>query len=207
MGEQRIRDLNDTINGLLQEKRRWERRIVELGGPNHVCCIPFFFSLLPLALTGDVQQGGSTAVYDSKGNVIGGGGSAREYKYFGAARDLPGVRQVLAEREKEAKERVRQRQRQRQRGSSQKRDEEGGARTVRQLTPEYYGYAGPDDDDDFETALREAEDQCEAAAVEAAQREWDAAHAEAHGSTDEECWDDDGYDERLLRALEFVERV
>ena len=29
--------MNDTINNLLQEKRRWERRIVELGGANHVC--------------------------------------------------------------------------------------------------------------------------------------------------------------------------
>lgn len=58
-----------------------------------------------------------------------------------------------------------------------KRGEEGSARTVRRLTPEYYGYAGPDDDDDFETALCEEEDRCEAAAVAAAQREWDAAHA------------------------------
>lgn len=47
LGEQRIRDLNDTINGLLQEKRRWERRIVELGGPNHVCFTPHPLFLFP----------------------------------------------------------------------------------------------------------------------------------------------------------------
>lgn len=32
LGEFRIRDLNDEINKLLREKRRWEERIVELGG-------------------------------------------------------------------------------------------------------------------------------------------------------------------------------
>ena len=34
LGEFRIRDLNDEINKLLREKRRWEERIVELGGPD-----------------------------------------------------------------------------------------------------------------------------------------------------------------------------
>lgn len=28
-----IRDLNDEINKLLRERRHWEKRIVELGGP------------------------------------------------------------------------------------------------------------------------------------------------------------------------------
>ena len=35
LGEYRIRDLNDEINKLLREKRHWEDRIVELGGPNY----------------------------------------------------------------------------------------------------------------------------------------------------------------------------
>eukprot|EP01051_Picozoa_sp_SAG22_P022128 SAG22_NODE_5180_length_1069_cov_1.194845_1_plen_245_part_01 len=35
LGEFRIRDLNDEINKLLREKGHWERRIVDLGGPNH----------------------------------------------------------------------------------------------------------------------------------------------------------------------------
>lgn len=32
LGEHRIRDLNDQINKLLREKKRWEIRIKELGG-------------------------------------------------------------------------------------------------------------------------------------------------------------------------------
>lgn len=44
LGEFRIRDLNDEINKLLREKRHWEERIIELGGPNYdvtesYCCM------------------------------------------------------------------------------------------------------------------------------------------------------------------------
>ncbi|KAF3531507.1 hypothetical protein DY000_02042441 [Brassica cretica] len=35
LGEHRLRDLNDEINKLLRERWHWERRIVELGGPNY----------------------------------------------------------------------------------------------------------------------------------------------------------------------------
>ena len=35
MGEFRIRDLNDEINKLLREKKHWEERILELGGPDY----------------------------------------------------------------------------------------------------------------------------------------------------------------------------
>nr|CAD1831575.1 unnamed protein product [Ananas comosus var. bracteatus] len=35
LGEHRLRDLNDEINKLLRERAHWERRIVELGGPNY----------------------------------------------------------------------------------------------------------------------------------------------------------------------------
>lgn len=31
----RIRDLNDEINKLIREKGHWERRIVQLGGPDY----------------------------------------------------------------------------------------------------------------------------------------------------------------------------
>lgn len=43
LGEQRIRDLNDEINKLLREKAQWERRIIELGGPNYRVriCLPY----------------------------------------------------------------------------------------------------------------------------------------------------------------------
>ena len=35
LGEFRIRDLNDEINKLLREKKHWEERILELGGPDY----------------------------------------------------------------------------------------------------------------------------------------------------------------------------
>jgi len=31
-----IRQINDELNGLLQEKASWERRIKFLGGPDHI---------------------------------------------------------------------------------------------------------------------------------------------------------------------------
>ena len=35
LGEQRIRDLNDELNEMMKEKRRWEERIRKLGGPDY----------------------------------------------------------------------------------------------------------------------------------------------------------------------------
>lgn len=43
----RLRDLNDEINKLIREKGHWEKRIVEMGGPDYakaapkVCLSPF----------------------------------------------------------------------------------------------------------------------------------------------------------------------
>jgi len=73
LGEHRIRDLNDKINKLLREKKHWERRIKELNGPDYA----------------DVNQSITT-------NAISSGG----YMYFGAAKDLPGVREQLEVRKK-----------------------------------------------------------------------------------------------------------
>jgi hypothetical protein len=36
LGEFKIRDLNDEINKLIREKAHWEKRIIELGGPNYL---------------------------------------------------------------------------------------------------------------------------------------------------------------------------
>lgn len=68
LGEHKIRDMNDHINKLLREKRHWERRILELGGQNY---------LTSAKLDEDEAPG------------------TRNYKYFGAARDLPGVKELF----------------------------------------------------------------------------------------------------------------
>jgi hypothetical protein len=80
----RIRDLNDEINKLIREKGHWERRIVDLGGPDYAKTAP--------------------KVTDTQGNEIsetsGRGGG---YRYFGAAKNLPGVKELF---EKEAPKQV-----------------------------------------------------------------------------------------------------
>ena len=72
LGEFRIRDLNDEINKLLRVKWYWEQRIIELGGPNY-------------------HRSGPKMINTEGITVPGGDG----YKYFGAAKDLPGVRELF----------------------------------------------------------------------------------------------------------------
>lgn len=67
LGEFRIRDLNDEINKLMREKRHWEVQIKSLGGPDHARVGP--------------------RMLDQDGKEVPGN---RGYKYFGAAKDLPG---------------------------------------------------------------------------------------------------------------------
>jgi pre-mRNA-splicing factor ISY1 len=67
-----IRDLNDEINKLMREKYVWELRIRDLGGPNYM-------------------RGGR--VLDEDGKEVPGGGKG--YRYFGRARELPGVKELF----------------------------------------------------------------------------------------------------------------
>jgi len=73
LGEHRLRDLNDEINKLIREKAHWESRIVALGGPNYARAAP--------------------RVADGDAGAVGGGG--RGYRYFGAAKGLPGVKELF----------------------------------------------------------------------------------------------------------------
>lgn len=68
-----IRDINDELNKLFKEKWQWEMRIRELGGPNYM-------------------RGGGRVV-DEEGREIQGGGKG--YRYFGRARELPGVKELF----------------------------------------------------------------------------------------------------------------
>jgi pre-mRNA-splicing factor ISY1 len=114
LGEYRIRELNDQINKLLREKGHWERRIIELGGPDYI----------------------AQAKKDALLNAAEAQGSMG-YKYFGAAKDLPGVRELF---EKGAAGPAKRTRYEMHRG----------------VTPDYYGYRD-DDDGVLERYERKAE--------------------------------------------------
>lgn len=76
LGEHRLRDLNDEINKLIREKGHWEHRIVELGGPNYAKVGP-----RPTDSDGKPLEVAS--------------GKGMGYRYFGAAKQLPGVRELF----------------------------------------------------------------------------------------------------------------
>nr|CCA17260.1 premRNAsplicing factor ISY1 putative [Albugo laibachii Nc14] len=124
-----IRDLNDEINRKIRLKRHWELRIIELGGPDY----------------GKSQP----QVYESDDDVVHAGG----YKYFGAAKDLPGVRELF-EKPKETNEKKRS------------VDE-----LYANISPDYYGFR----DDDAE--LLEEEKLVEKAQLQVAIEEWEAQHS------------------------------
>ncbi|KAK8040609.1 Isy1-like splicing factor [Apiospora marii] len=73
LSDYQIRDLNDEINKLMREKHMWEVQIRNLGGPNYM-------------------RGGGK-VYDEAGREIPGGGKG--YRYFGRAKELPGVKELF----------------------------------------------------------------------------------------------------------------
>lgn len=123
LGEHRIRDLNDEINKLIREKSHWERRILELGGPDYARTAP------------KITDSSGRVVADASGR---GGG----YRYFGAAKTLPGVRELF---EKQEAPKIR-----RTRGELH-----------RHIDGDYYGFRDEDDgilarvEADAEKALRE----------------------------------------------------
>lgn len=72
LSDYQIRDLNDEINRAMREKHVWEIQIRNLGGPNYMR---------------------GTRVYDDAGKEI--PGSGKGYRYFGRAKELPGVRELF----------------------------------------------------------------------------------------------------------------
>ncbi|KAL2002861.1 hypothetical protein VTN02DRAFT_5698 [Thermoascus thermophilus] len=116
LSDYQIRDLNDEINKAMREKWMWEKQIRDLGGPNYM-------------------RGGGR-VYDDEGREIPGGGKG--YRYFGRARELPGVKELF-----EAAARRRR--------PEEEEEDTGGGRAAADLARKhvdaaYFGY-GPDEED------------------------------------------------------------
>lgn len=122
LGEHRIRELNDEINKMMSKKYQWEKRIRELGGQDYTKI--------------------KTALHDIEGKALPG---APYYKYYGAAKELPGIRELFNEEEEYFQAR---------------RDKKKSSRTItelyRNITPDYYGFR---DDDDGVLIPKEATQQ------------------------------------------------
>ncbi|KAI9758754.1 MAG: Phosphatidylinositol (PI) 3-kinase [Chaenotheca gracillima] len=118
-----IRDLNDEINKAMREKHMWEVQIRNLGGPNYM-------------------RGGGR-VYDEEGREIPGGGKG--YRYFGRAKDLPGVKELFEAAKPKPKE---------------DKPLEGRADLRKQVDASYYGYNL--DEEDGTLLAYEAEKEKEA---------------------------------------------
>lgn len=142
LGEFRIRDLNDQINKLLREKKHWENRIRELGGRSYSSRGP--------------------KMLDREGKEVPGN---RGYKYFGAARDLPGVRELFEEDAPPPPKKTR-------------------AELMKDVDAQYYGFR--DDDDGLLVPL---ELEAEQAAIAAAVDEW---KGKKFGEVEEEVEEEDG---------------
>lgn len=101
LSEHEIRETNDEINHKMREKWHWNRRIHELGGVDY-------------------------NAIEKKRQIEEGGTGQRGYQYFGAAKDLPGVRELLAKEEsKEQQRRV--------------------AKDFKRISPDYYGWRDEED--------------------------------------------------------------
>ncbi|KAL6061382.1 Pre-mRNA-splicing factor ISY1 [Balamuthia mandrillaris] len=139
LGEYKLRELNDEINKLIREKRHWERRILELGGPNYL--------------------GSAPHVGEDQGKEVQGGKTG--YRYFGAARDLPGVKDLFVEQPEEAI---------------------AAAKKTRQelyqgVDADYFGFRGDDDG-----ALEALEAEAEKKALEEAMATWHNKQAAEGGA-------------------------
>eukprot|EP01006_Ploeotia_vitrea_P055597 TRINITY_DN68013_c8_g7_i1.p1 TRINITY_DN68013_c8_g7~~TRINITY_DN68013_c8_g7_i1.p1 ORF type:complete len:208 (-),score=21.76 TRINITY_DN68013_c8_g7_i1:192-815(-) len=121
LGEYRLRELNDEINKLIREKGHWERRIVELGGPNY---------------TLQAKKDATLDGFEPQGS--------RGYKYFGAARQLPGVRELFEKPTAGPAKRTRY-------------------ELYKGVTPDYYGYR--DDDDGVLVRFEEKAERAERAKI------------------------------------------
>jgi len=142
LGEFKIRDVNDEINKLLRIKYHWEVRVKELGGPDYKRIAP--------------------KMLDREGKEVPGN---RGYKYFGAAKDLPGVRELFEKPVADTSRKTR-------------------VELARFIDADYYGYM--DDDDGLLLPLEQEE---EIKAIAAAVEEWKSKNADSETITHEDLTD------------------
>jgi len=79
MLEHQVRDMNDQINKGLREKYHWNKRVKELGGTDY----------------NKLERSAAAAAAEEEGGEMVELGGSGGYKYFGAARNLPGVKELF----------------------------------------------------------------------------------------------------------------
>jgi len=139
LGEHKIRDVNDQINKLIREKAHWEKRIRELGGPDYAKTAP--------------------KILDSDGKEVKGSGG---YLYFGAAKDLPGVKELF------------------QKDDGPSKDKKTRYELCKNIDADYYGFR---DEDDGVLELLEREYEKKAIAKSVQQWKESSQEREKAGST------------------------
>jgi pre-mRNA-splicing factor ISY1 len=106
LGEHELRELNDKINQNMRHKWHWNKRIRELGGSDYN----------DIERQRQIEEGGSQYAAQPSG---------AGYRYFGAAKDLPGVRELLQKQEQKL----------------QKKKQKSN----HYVTPDYYGWRDEED--------------------------------------------------------------
>ncbi|KAL0484193.1 pre-mRNA-splicing factor ISY1 [Acrasis kona] len=164
LGEHKIRDINDEINNLISEKTTWELRIIELDGPDYRKRQP--------------------KMYDDNGQMI---LVTPGYKYFGAARELPGVKELFDKSDIKHKARSR-------------------AELYEGIDSEYYGF----NDEKFETLEKEAEEEARKAFIDEFNKGRDFKKRKTNGAELQEDKDDKKsiiVDPMNIPTLEEVEKI
>lgn len=132
LSEFQIRDLNDEINKLMREKHVWELQLKSLGGPNYL------------------RSGGGQTIFDGEGNevpVVIGDGSKGGYKYFGRARELPDVKELIDQQVNSRKQK-----------ESQASHDKKMQKLFRDLPASYYGLYEDADKESYKALLAEEEE-------------------------------------------------
>lgn len=127
LSDYQLRDLNDEINKLMRERVAWEYRIKDLGGADYKM---------------------------SSNSKIAGGVVIRGYRYFGRAKELPGVKELLEKQQMEQREK--QQMKNKMKNNAQRLKE-----LEQRVGLEYYGYRDEEpriNADNSKKVLRHAKD-------------------------------------------------
>ena len=89
LSDYEIRDLNDEINKLMREKRHWENQIIALGGANYRRNVAMLDS------EGKEVPGTKGYKCDDYHSVRFPVLKLHSFRYFGRAKDLPGVKELF----------------------------------------------------------------------------------------------------------------